>query len=229
MKKYCVYKHTSPSGKEYIGYTKQGIEKRWVQHIKYAENNKNKLTLSNAILKYSANNWEHKVLFETDNKVIALEKEKYYIEKFDTFKNGYNSTTGGEGGYNYSEEARKKMSKAKKGKMLGKDNPFFGKKHSKETIAKMIKSREGYKHSEETKEKISKGNFGKTHSKNSKEKMKNSWTEERRKKFSKLKKGNKSNKGNIWINNGAIRKMIFKENTIPEGFTKGWFIKNDFL
>jgi hypothetical protein len=39
-----------------------------------------------------------------------------------------------------SEETKKKCSKSNKGKMAGELNPFFGKKHSKESIEKMKKS-----------------------------------------------------------------------------------------
>lgn len=37
----------------------------------------------------------------------------------------------------FQKKTRDKISAAKKGKYKGKDNPFFGKKHSKETIEKM--------------------------------------------------------------------------------------------
>lgn len=56
----------------------------------------------------------------------------------------------------HSEEFKKKMSKLHKGK----NNPFYGRKHSKEEIEKMLESRKGYRHSEETKKKISLANKG---------------------------------------------------------------------
>lgn len=57
---------------------------------------------------------------------------------------------------------------------VGEKNPFFGKKHSKETIEKILKNRKWYKPSKETIEKISIANsgennpfFGKKHTKES--------------------------------------------------------------
>lgn len=40
----------------------------------------------------------------------------------------------------YSEEYKKKMSESKKGTNVGKDNPFFGKKHSPEVLAKIMET-----------------------------------------------------------------------------------------
>lgn len=42
-----------------------------------------------------------------------------------------------------SEESRKKMSEVKKGKGCGKDNPFYGKKHSEESKRRISKSLKG--------------------------------------------------------------------------------------
>lgn len=41
------------------------------------------------------------------------------------------------GNYVHSEEAKQKISKSKKGKMIGSDNPFYGRKHTQETIDKI--------------------------------------------------------------------------------------------
>jgi len=45
----------------------------------------------------------------------------------------------------YSDETRKKMSDAKKGKYIGSNNPFYGKQHSPETIEKIRKKSLGKK------------------------------------------------------------------------------------
>ena len=46
--------------------------------------------------------------------------EPFYIELYDSFKNGYNNSLGGEGspGRALSEETKRKMSEAHKGKVL---------------------------------------------------------------------------------------------------------------
>ena len=84
--------------------------------------------------------------------------EQYYIKFYDTlWPNGYNLTEGGDGGVP-SEETRKKLSEALKGKH-----------HSEETKQKMRESQSGEKNhmfgkqlSEETKKKISDANKGRT-------------------------------------------------------------------
>ena len=58
-------------------------------------------------------------------------------------------------GKHWSEEVKKKMSKSRKGKRTGKDNPFYGKTHTEENKRKIIKANKGKKHSEETKKKMS--------------------------------------------------------------------------
>ena len=54
-------------------------------------------------------------------------------------------------GKTLSVETRKKMSKAKQGK----SNPFFGKTHTKEVKYRISEAHKGMKHSEETKRKMS--------------------------------------------------------------------------
>lgn len=149
-KKYCVYKHTSLiSKKSYIGYTCSGIMGRWKTHIR--DVNQGRSThLCNAIRKYGADQWEHTVLFETDDKDIAQQKEIELIEKYDTFNNGYNLTRGGDGGQlelfggsywmkGKTQEEIDEINK-KKGKP-GKSNPFYNKKHTKESMIQMVDNR----------------------------------------------------------------------------------------
>jgi group I intron endonuclease len=113
------------------------------------------------------------------------EKEIYYIKKYDTFKNGYNSTIGGDGGgewvYSKSKEELEKISKIKSEKLTGR---IFSKETKnkmsesakikkftqthKDNIGKAVKKRGGYPHSEETKNKLSllmKGRKNNEHSK----------------------------------------------------------------
>ena len=79
----------------------------------------------------------------------------------------HNKTDGGEGisGAIRSEETRKKLREAMKGKYFGKDNPFYGKTHSQETREKISKANTGKTHSQETKIKMSKEKIGEKHHK----------------------------------------------------------------
>ena len=92
-KKWVIYKHTSPSGKSYIGLTSKDPEKRWLDGTGY--NSKTKF--GKAISKYGWKNFSHEILEEGITTLAeAQEREKYWIQYLDTFKNGYNSTEGGD-------------------------------------------------------------------------------------------------------------------------------------
>lgn len=95
---FCIYMHTNTiTGKKYIGLTSKGIDKRWKSHIAFAKNH-NKYHFHKAINKYGIDSWNHEILEDNiDNIEEANMLEKFYINKHDTFNNGYNSTIGGDG------------------------------------------------------------------------------------------------------------------------------------
>lgn len=107
---YCVYKHTTPSGKVYIGQTKQEPEKRWQNGNGY----KNNEHFWKAIKKYGWDNIKHEILKINLTKPEADDIEKTYIALYQSnISNfGYNKTDGGDGhlGYSPTEETRKKIS-----------------------------------------------------------------------------------------------------------------------
>jgi len=140
-KQFEVYMHTSPSGNSYVGYTKNGMEFRWNQHLRNAKTEK--LHFSNAINKYPENQWIHEQLFETNNQEKAKLVEIFFIGYYDTFKNGYNMTLGGDGGNAWrmtkTPEELKEIDKKKAN--FGEDNGFYGKKHSEENLKKAVAKR----------------------------------------------------------------------------------------
>lgn len=113
-----IYKHTIGND-SYIGYTKHTLEYRLKQHIQYAMRG-TKSHFYNKIRKHGVDSIVSEVLEECPDELLT-EREKYYIEKFDTYANGMNSTKGGDGGairtgMTNSEEHRKKLSLSQKGK-----------------------------------------------------------------------------------------------------------------
>ena len=92
-----VYKITNKvNGKIYIGQTSRSIEERFFEHKRDAFRETNsKRPLYSAIRKYGIDAFSIELIEETEN---PLEREKYWIEYFGSFKNGYNATVGGEGG-----------------------------------------------------------------------------------------------------------------------------------
>ncbi|MFA7256791.1 MAG: GIY-YIG nuclease family protein, partial [Kiritimatiellales bacterium] len=55
--KFCVYIHTSPEGKKYIGITKQLIERRCRNGLGYRRNNH----FFSAIVKHGWDNFNHEI------------------------------------------------------------------------------------------------------------------------------------------------------------------------
>lgn len=100
------------NGKMYIGLTRD-IKDRWYRHKRYLRLNEHvNEHLQNSYNKHGRKKFKFKII----EKGIPVEelgqKEKFYINKFDTFKNGYNGTTGGEKNYSMSEESKEKLRQA---------------------------------------------------------------------------------------------------------------------
>ena len=110
---YTVYKHTSPSGKVYIGITSVEVKRRWQNGTNY----KNSPHFYKAILKYGWENISHDILYTNLNKEEAEEKEIELIKEYKSniHEYGYNTESGGNSKGKASKETREKMSKSKKG------------------------------------------------------------------------------------------------------------------
>ena len=129
----CVYKHTSPSGKVYIGITSMKPEERWHGGYGY----KNNKYFYRAIKKYGWENFTHEILFEELTREEACQKEVELIALYDSTNpnKGYNRSIGGDGpaGIIFSEETRAKISESK----LGVKNPMYGKPMPESTRRKL--------------------------------------------------------------------------------------------
>lgn len=155
---YTVYKHTTPSGKVYIGITGKKPEQRWENGSGYKGNKH----FYRAILKYGWENIEHEIVKNGLTKQQACDLEIELIAEYDATnpRNGYNNSTGGECsglGVRQSAETRRKRSESLKGA----NNPWYGKRHSAETRRKMGESKKGTNPSPETRRKISEAHKGK--------------------------------------------------------------------
>lgn len=112
-----------------------------------------------ARVKFGIESFTYEVLEEIyDADVMTLQKqlderEAYYVEKFDSIQNGYNTSRGGTGnnGVDFSPTHRAKIGKASKGR-----------KHTEDTKKRIGAALKGHSVSEDTRQKISEGNKGKT-------------------------------------------------------------------
>ena len=148
---YTVYKHTSPSGKVYIGITSRPVQKRWQNGTGYRQHR----YFNAAIQKYGWQNFTHEILFSNLSKYDACEKEKELIKLYNSTDRrfGYNQSTGGESGacgVHPSQETIEKLRIAS-----------TGRKRGVEELKKFSEKMRGHPVSKETREKISNSLKGK--------------------------------------------------------------------
>ena len=163
---YCI--ENLIDGKKYIGCS-ANIENRWQEHKKkLIKGNHINAHFQNAWNKYKKNNFKFWIIQECSKEYLKL-METYWIIYFDSYVEcgrGYNLTMGGEGLLGASKKTREKMSNFAKNRsdkykenlskslikhfsdqknrerLIGKNNGFYGKKHSEETKEKIRKANE---------------------------------------------------------------------------------------
>lgn len=164
-----IYKITNIiNNKIYVGMTNEkDINTRLLKHIKRSKYNENR-PLYTAFKKYGIENFKIEELEKCNSLKELSEKEIFWIKELNSLlPNGYNVSIGGEGGDTYTNNPnRENIIKKISQKLSGENNPFFGKKHSEESIEKMKKSHKGMLSGDKN------GMFNKKHSKESIEKMK---------------------------------------------------------
>ena len=114
--------------------------------------------INDAREKFGIENFIYEVLeeiYDADENALQMrldEREAYYVQQFDSFQNGYNTSKGGTGnkGVIFSQTHRNNIGKASKGR-----------KHTDETKKQIGAKLKGRKVSDETRKKISEGNKGK--------------------------------------------------------------------
>lgn len=107
---YTVYKHTSPSGKVYIGITSQRPEQRWEGGKGY----KHSPHFRAAIDKYGWDAFKHEILAEGLTKETAEQIEVDLIEAHRSTDRrfGYNTDKGGSTGAKHTAETKQKIGEA---------------------------------------------------------------------------------------------------------------------
>lgn len=127
-KEYCVYMHTFPNNKIYIGITCRKPKYRWNNGNGYAIGQRK---MYNAIQKHGWENVKHIILYEHLTKEEAEQKEIELINKYNSTndEHGYNIEKGGNLNKEITEETRELMIKNHKG--------MIGKKLTKEQCARI--------------------------------------------------------------------------------------------
>ena len=146
-RKYCVYRHTTPGGKVYIGITSQSPQKRFNHGRGYWHNDH----FLRAIKKHGWNNIIHEVLENGLNRSDAIATEKRLIKKYDSTNpaKGYNKMTGGDGVGTHTAETIEKLRIINTGKTWTEEQKekqrqrMLGHKLSAESRKKLSQSKSG--------------------------------------------------------------------------------------
>lgn len=153
-----AYIHIFKNDKCYIGQTSTNPNDRWqCNGINYKRQ-----LVYRAIKKYGWNNTSHIVICNglTQEEVDEMEVALISLFKSNNREFGYNVSNGGNSVGKHSEETKKKISKANKGKLrseetiekirknrkgkcTGENNGMYGKQHSEESINKMREVKKG--------------------------------------------------------------------------------------
>lgn len=152
MKYGVIYKATCiKNNKVYIGQS-VNIFNRIKQHKRDSVNSKLKYKkFYIGINKYGWDNFEWEVIDYNIPEIKLAEMEIFYVAKYNSYDNGYNSTKGGDTSPSTNPEVALKISRS-----------MTGKKHTEERKRINSLAHIGIKLSEEHKQKISVGNSGKT-------------------------------------------------------------------
>jgi len=144
------------NGKVYIGQTIWSLKKRIHSHLR----RDGCRIIHNALHKYEIDNFDISIIDTAETIEELNELEERYIKEYDSLSpNGYNLMTGG-GNSRPSEETKKKISEANKGRH-----------YSKETKLKMSKTAKGRITTKEARKKLSEANKGKSLSEEHKRKL----------------------------------------------------------
>lgn len=134
---YCI--ENTINGKKYIGQSIH-IESRWRSHKSLLKNNKhNSYWLQSDWNEFGEDAFKFYILEQIDNPNQRNQAEIDYIALYNTTNNlcGYNIELGGLNTAPTGEETRKLIS-LHHADFSGQNNPFYGKKHSKETMDKIL-------------------------------------------------------------------------------------------
>lgn len=136
------------TGKIYVGATSTLLRHRFKSHIWRLNKGETSYKLYNSMRKHGVDNFYIEKICDCDSKEEMFEKEKEYIKKYNTLKEGYNMSEGGE-----DPPSMQGLKRPDHSKWMKENNPMF-KKETRENYYKAINSKEWKEKNRETVKKM---------------------------------------------------------------------------
>lgn len=115
-KNLIIYSITNTvTGQRYIGATKQGLARRKGEHIYRFNLGERDHKLYQGMREHGIENFKFSVICNALKAEYLDDLEKLFIERYDTYRNGYNMTYGGD---TVSDETREKLRAIHKGRKI---------------------------------------------------------------------------------------------------------------
>ena len=127
MNIYSIYKITnSINGKTYIGFDSNWPNRMITHYYKSHSKNSKHYPIHLAIKKYGWENFSFEVVYQSKDRYHTQnEMEKYFIEQYDSFHEGYNLTLGGEGTFGKKQSELNKKLQSIKRSTLNKNSRWY--------------------------------------------------------------------------------------------------------
>jgi hypothetical protein len=118
---YSIYRATNiNNGKVYIGYTGKTLNERKAQH--HIHHRKTKF--SDALKQHNGANFVWEVIYQSRDGDHCLNvMESYFITEYNSYQNGYNSTSGGSG-FSYDWDDARRSARAEHQRQLWLDDDY---------------------------------------------------------------------------------------------------------
>ena len=152
---WIVYRHTSPSGKVYIGITSRSAEERWGKN---GYGYKRQRYFSNAIRKYGWQNFKHEILHSKLPEHMAKAIEAILVKYYKDLGISYNVADGGGVGTKGCKWTHEQLTNKPIRDMKGSNNPNYG----NHKVAGKNNPMYGKTQTEDARRRISIANTGKT-------------------------------------------------------------------
>lgn len=122
-----IYKATNKlNGKCYIGFDSNWPSRKNSHYYNHRSKRCPNYHFYSALKKYGWNNFSWEILYQSKDIDFCLETmEKHFITEYDSFRNGYNSTLGGQGSFGKLQSLKNKTEQSKRRSLANKQSKWY--------------------------------------------------------------------------------------------------------